>query len=51
MSRPRPFPSDHAGHDVWPLVLSKSPKPHIRVTSANCGNPDCACQTDAEASR
>ena len=40
----RPFPKDHPGPDVWAPVAEKSPKPHIRVMSRDCGNPDCPCQ-------
>lgn len=43
----RPFPTDHPGYEVPALAATKSPKPHIRVMPANCGNPDCACQIDA----
>lgn len=51
--RPRPFPKDHPGHDVWEPVQSKSAKPHLRVMPRNCGNPYCGCQqvTNPEAAR
>jgi hypothetical protein len=45
----RPFPRSHPGFDVPELAQSKSPKPHIRVMSATCGNPDCPCQQNDKA--